>query len=98
VDKLCWFSNPSARQGTCELLHDLKVGNTFDHPYNTNVNNRTMALLLGKRCESGFARTVNNTSGECVELTNITSNIDGHYYGLSLSPLQTFKTCNLSYN
>jgi hypothetical protein len=52
-------------------------------------------------CQSGFGILLDKFNATCVELTNITSNIDGHVTGLNLATpqvaLQTFKTCNLSY-
>lgn len=46
-----------------------------------------MALNLGRMCQTGFGILLNNTSAMCVELTNITSNIDGHSTGLNLGTL-----------
>ena len=85
----------------CTDLHSLAPGEKFTHTFNTTVNNRSIALSLGRMCQSGFGILLDNKNAVCVELTNITSNIDGHFTGLSLGTpqvaLQTFKTCNLSF-
>ena len=77
-------------------------GDKFTHLFNTNVNNRTTALNLGRMCQSGFGILLDKQNATCVELTNITSNIDGYVTGLNLGTpqvaLQTFKTCSLSFN
>ena len=76
-------------------------GEKFTHLFNTTVNNRSIALNLGRMCQSGFGILLDKQNAICVELTNITSNIDSHLTGLNLGTpqvaLQTFKTCNLSF-
>jgi hypothetical protein len=77
VDSICWG-------GTCLGLYQYPKGTTFNHTLGINVTN-TMALSLnaGRLCQSAFAYFPHNsTFAVCVEVHNISSNVDNWATGI----------------
>lgn len=89
VDGICWA-------GTCQGLYQYAKGTTFNHTFGVNVTN-SMALSLnaGRLCQSAFAYfPVNSTTAVCVEVMNISSNVDNWATGVPLG--QPYKDCLLN--
>ncbi len=83
MDQICWVDNPLGVYGRCQQMYAKETGERFGHPFGSQAMNKSMVINLGKMCKKGFAVAIDNRTAQCVELANITSNLDNYKEGMS---------------
>jgi hypothetical protein len=100
VEQVCWpesLANLTNMVGFCREIYSLETGKVFSAAISSVDYSKNMSLInyAGQLCKSGFALPLTTSSAICMELTNITSNLD--HFASGLGPNATYKTCGLSY-
>eukprot|EP00347_Sterkiella_histriomuscorum_P021376 403334190 len=75
---MCWYRFPTSTRTQCLEMYSIDTFIDIGNIRNTSLSVIDQSIYTGRLCKSGVAFITNDKTARCVEISNITTNIDNY--------------------